>query len=312
MGLKKLPPEWQYYIFREIVKERKNDKKKKRRRSDRKVERRGSLLERDVARIFSLIGLKPALNVRLNGHEIDVLVTCGDKRLAIECKQYESGKLEIRDLIYEWATKSRELGFDKVLLVIVGCEVKPAEKELANKYGIAIWDEKDFEKFFTKAIERREEARDEILESIGFEPSEASLRPLEPLIEEVPHVAGLSFYEAMKSITALWIIFGWILAGLIASFTPLTFSQSISIWLVMGIVLAIVIICLKIWIDEEKAQTVLKVLTYASDKYGGLTLWQLARVLNMDEKNIEKILNSLKKKRKVELSGSRWKVMTAL
>lgn len=57
------------------------------------MSRRGSLLERDVARIFSLIGLRPSLNVRLDGHEIDILVTYDGMKIAVECKQYESGRL---------------------------------------------------------------------------------------------------------------------------------------------------------------------------------------------------------------------------
>jgi len=181
---------------------------------------RGSLLERDVARIFSLIGLRPSLNVRLDGHEIDILVAYDGMKIAVECKQYESGRLGVRDLIYEWATKKRELGLDKVLLVIVGCEVKPVNKMLTSKHGIAIWDENDFERFFTKAIEYREVAKDDVLRSIGIEPpmrltkssaeQELVEELLQPVAEEALRPAELGFYEMMKLVALLWIFLGWI------------------------------------------------------------------------------------------------------
>jgi len=178
------------------------------------------LLERDVARIFSLIGLRPSLNVRLDGHEIDILVAYDGMKIAVECKQYESGRLGVRDLIYEWATKKRELGLDKVLLVIVGCEVKPVNKMLTSKHGIAIWDENDFERFFTKAIEYREVAKDDVLRSIGIEPpmrltkssaeQELVEELLQPVAEEALRPAELGFYEMMKLVALLWIFLGWI------------------------------------------------------------------------------------------------------
>ena len=132
MSLNELSPEWQYYIFRQITKEAEWKKLREKcpyyepvhgecsktgsscsfeecplrkgdfirnRHGTRVILRRGSLLERDVARMFRLIGIEPQLNVRLNDYEIDVLVIYQGRRIAVECKQYEKSRPKVRNLI---------------------------------------------------------------------------------------------------------------------------------------------------------------------------------------------------------------------
>jgi len=70
------------------------------------------------------MGLNPQLNVKVDGYEVDVIVTYQGKKIAIECKHYEKSSLRVRNLIHEWNSKGKELGFDKVVLVIVGCKIR--------------------------------------------------------------------------------------------------------------------------------------------------------------------------------------------
>ncbi|MEM3815634.1 MAG: hypothetical protein QW341_02160 [Candidatus Bathyarchaeia archaeon] len=257
------------------------------------------MLERDVARIFSLIGLKASLNVRLDGHEIDILVTYDSMKIAVECKQYESGRLGVRDLIYKWATKRRELGLDKVLLVVVGHEVKPAERMLAGKYDITIWDEEDFERAFMEAINRKEGARDYVLKSMGIEPS------THPIAEEALHPTMsalhglLAFYKLVKFIAFVWIFFGWIF---------MDFVEAPSMWFLMTILFIIVVICLRMGVSKEKEKAVLNALSYISGGWGGVPSWKLAQALNMKQDEIEKILNILLQRGKVKLTDGRWEL----
>nr|NIO37643.1 hypothetical protein [Candidatus Bathyarchaeota archaeon] len=74
--------------------------------------RSGSLLEKDVARLFKLVGLEPKLNEKIDDYEIDVLVIYRGVRLGIECKQYERSSLTVKNLIHEWDSKNKELKLD--------------------------------------------------------------------------------------------------------------------------------------------------------------------------------------------------------
>lgn len=146
--------------------------------------RSGSLLERDVARIFKLIGLKPKLNEKIGNYEIDVLVYFKGIKLGIECKQYEKSSLAIRNLIHEWNSKSKELKLDKVLFVLVGCNITDKDRQLAKKYGITIWDGQKFEELFSKAIEKREAVKDEILLEAGVKPSKEVAEKIQKIKKE--------------------------------------------------------------------------------------------------------------------------------
>lgn len=119
----------------------------------------GMLLERDVKRLFSILGFKTITNVRIKGYEVDVLATSKDYKIIIECKQREkSESLDIRNLIHQWESKNNIIKADKVIIVIYGLKVGYSYKSLGKKLGISIWDTNDFEKYFDFALKNREKA----------------------------------------------------------------------------------------------------------------------------------------------------------
>src|SRR3989344_3560485 len=103
--------------------------------------RSGSLLEKNVAKILALSGFKPKMNQIINGYEIDVFFEYCGQKIAIECKQYERSTLAVRNLIHQWDSKNKELNFDKIVLVLVGCEISFKDRDLAKKYGVILLDE---------------------------------------------------------------------------------------------------------------------------------------------------------------------------
>lgn len=117
--------------------------------------RGGSLLEKQVAKILTLSGFKPKLNQIIQGYEIDVLAKINGKKIAFECKQYEKSNLGLRNLIHQWDSKNKELGFDRIVLALVGCNISDKDKELAKKYGIILWDDGKIEYLLDKSIEEK-------------------------------------------------------------------------------------------------------------------------------------------------------------
>jgi len=125
--------------------------------------RSGSILERNVSRLFRLVGFKPELNKKIDDYEIDVFVKYKTKKIGIECKQYERSSLAIRNLIHQWESKNKELRLNKILLVLVGCTVTDKNMELAKKYGISIWDTEKFDNLFEEALKKREKIKGKLL-----------------------------------------------------------------------------------------------------------------------------------------------------
>jgi len=60
-------------------------------------QRSGTLLERNVSRLFRLVGFNPQNNVFIEGYEIDVFVQVESYNIVIECKQYERSSLSVRN-----------------------------------------------------------------------------------------------------------------------------------------------------------------------------------------------------------------------
>lgn len=130
--------------------------------------RMGSLLEKNVKKIFELAGFKPELNKIINNYEIDVYVKYKTIDLIIECKQYEKSTLALRNLIHQWDSKNKEIKATKILLVIVGVTVDETAINLAKKYGITIWDEKKLNELFNEVIEKKSEIKNKILIEAGL------------------------------------------------------------------------------------------------------------------------------------------------
>jgi len=105
-------------------------------------------------------------------------------RLGIECKQYEKSSLAVKSLIHEWDSKNKELEFDQILLILVGCNVNDEHRLLATKYGIKIWDEEKFNRLFSEAIEKRKAIKDMVLLEAGLRPSKEVAEKFEKIKKE--------------------------------------------------------------------------------------------------------------------------------
>lgn len=123
----------------------------------------GSLLERNVSKILTNIGLKPELNKRVNGYEIDVFFTYQLKRIGIECKQRDKGSITVRNLIHEWHSKNSILKFDRIVIALYGVDPSASDRALAKKYGIYILDEDDVEKAMDESYHKKMKYLDKFL-----------------------------------------------------------------------------------------------------------------------------------------------------
>lgn len=139
----------------------------KRKYNQQMASRKGTLLERDVERLLNIVGLKPEVNKVYHTYEIDVFLRYNNKIIAFECKQYEKSALTIRNLIHLWDSKNKELKLDKIVLVIFGIDVKPADYQLAKKYGIVLWDEKKLKRLLDEAIENKKLYKEKLFKEIG-------------------------------------------------------------------------------------------------------------------------------------------------
>lgn len=110
------------------------------------VTRRGTLLEKNVEKIFKLFGFVTKRNVYINGYEVDVYAQGYGLDIAIQCKQYESASLNVRDLLHEWDSKNKFIAADRIVVSIYGQEVIPENRIVADRLGIILWDEKDLDR----------------------------------------------------------------------------------------------------------------------------------------------------------------------
>ena len=86
--------------------------------------REGTLLERDVNRLFSLLGFKVENNVKIKGYEIDIYAISGNQKIIIECKQRDKSKsLDMRNLIHQWSSKNSIIGASKIILITYGIKI---------------------------------------------------------------------------------------------------------------------------------------------------------------------------------------------
>lgn len=337
MGLNKLPPEWQYYVFRRVSEDwekfkeecpyydpehekccetgnfcsfqecplRKITQHEKDYEEMRVILRKGSLLERVVAKMFWLIGLKPQLNVKIDGYEIDVFVNYQGRKIAIECKQYEKGSLNVRNLIHEWSSKSKELGLYKTILVIAGYRIKQEDLALARRCGVVIWDEEKFDGLFSEAIDKREAAKDKILLEIGLEPFEGYEEAVKRINERLrPMLRTLTKYSRIFDLAGISfacdLVFGLIIAGVVALLSSsLSFGQAVNFWFMSLIALGIFAAISYRWSKREKLKGILLVLKELHTIREEVTTEEIASVLPMGKFEIEELLRYLETKKKV-------------
>ena len=111
---------------------------------DNRVSRKGSFLERSLARIFDKAGFEVSINSKKFGFETDILVTKGEFTILVEAKQYENSYLNVGSLLHEWHSKGKNSGADRVLVVITGIKISEKFYQLAKELGIYLWDEEIF------------------------------------------------------------------------------------------------------------------------------------------------------------------------
>ena len=130
---------------------------------------KGSALEKSVEFVFQSAGFETKRNVRLAKYEIDVLAEIGDRNIIIECKNFQSSNLTIRNIIHQWNSKNKIIKANKIIIVIAGVKVKSSDKELASKFDIEIWNDSDLTDFFNLTL-KPTQLREELLKKISFRP----------------------------------------------------------------------------------------------------------------------------------------------
>ena len=141
-------------------------------------QRSGTLLERNVSRLFRLAGFNTQNNVFIEGYEIDVFVQVESYNIVIECKQYERSSLSVRNLIHQWESKNKIIKASKVLLVLVGCNITQKDYQLAQQFGITIWNEEWLEHLMDLVSTDKEKVKFEILASLN-------INLIQPKIDEI-------------------------------------------------------------------------------------------------------------------------------
>lgn len=130
---------------------------------------KGGALEKSVEFIFQSAGFETIRNKKVAKYEVDVLARIGDRNVVIECKNMQNGTLTIRNLIHEWSSKNQIIKASKVILVIVGVNIKTSDTELASKLNIELWNESDLTDLFNLTLTPNQ-LRDKLLSKISFKP----------------------------------------------------------------------------------------------------------------------------------------------
>ena len=130
---------------------------------------RGDALEKSVEFIFGSAGFKTQRNVRLSKYEVDVLAEIGDRKIVIECKNYQESSLTIRNIVHQWNSKNQIIKANKVILVLAGLNIKESDHQLAEQFDMELWDEKDLTSLFNLSL-RPDVLRHELLEKVSFKP----------------------------------------------------------------------------------------------------------------------------------------------
>jgi len=160
------------------------------------VSRKGSLLERNVKKIFDLAGFKTKQNIRLAGYEVDVYAKYKGFDVIIECKQREKSSVNLPNLIYTWTGKNKKIGATRVLLVIYGQRVSREHLKLAREENVIIWNEDHVDKFMDLAIEKKDKSLVYILDSLGITTEEVKkLRKRRVLVEEEIKIPQFGYFK---------------------------------------------------------------------------------------------------------------------
>ena len=182
----------------------------------------GSLLEKNVEKIFRLAGFNTMKNVTQKGYEVDVLAEWNNTKIIIQCKQYERSRLNLQDVIHEWHSKNDIIKADKVVIVVYGQDAEEWQRDLAAQFNIALWDEKDMDEIDEYVMKNRENSLGNLLERLDLK-------------EPIDNVSDLEMGLKQRDITNIVKVFGIVFLLIVSlAFPPLLIIDIILfiIWLV--------------------------------------------------------------------------------
>jgi hypothetical protein len=121
---------------------------------DKKITTRqiGDSLELGVEHIFKIAGFNTKRNQFRAGYEIDVEAEIGNRKVLIECKNYQKSNLTIRNIIHQWNSKNQLIKAHKIIIVIAGLTIKDSDYELASEFDIELWSQDDLTELFKLSL----------------------------------------------------------------------------------------------------------------------------------------------------------------
>ena len=130
---------------------------------------RGDSLEKAIEYIFNTAGFNTKRGTFITKYEIDVLAEIGDRKIIIECKNYQNSNLTIRNIIHQWNSKNEIIQAHKIIIALAGLKIKESDYELANQFDIELWSQDDITELFTLSLKPKE-LRTKLIKKIDFKP----------------------------------------------------------------------------------------------------------------------------------------------
>lgn len=118
--------------------------------------------EINAALLFKLAGFKVTNNVELKGSRIELMAERDNFRIICVCK-YENSDESLRDTIYQWVNKNKEIGANKIIIALFGIEPLGEDKEMADRNKIIIWEEENIANYLKILRKDREEGTKKLL-----------------------------------------------------------------------------------------------------------------------------------------------------
>jgi len=130
--------------------------------------RKGTLLEKNIYKMFEMAGFNVKHQTIINGYEVDVYAEFNGYKIIIECKQYEKSPINVKNLIHQWHSKSSELSVNRTVIALYGFNPSKDDIVLAKKYGMLVWDEKDIDNYQNKVVDNKENGMNILLNDLGY------------------------------------------------------------------------------------------------------------------------------------------------
>ena len=167
------------------------------------VTRRGTLLEKNVEKIFKIMGFETKRNYFINGYEIDVYATLGHFSVAVQCKQYEQSTLNIRDVIHQWDSKNKKINADKIILMIYGQDIEERHVELGKELDITVLGEPELDLLENLIIKDDDFSKNKVLKILGINKSFGKIAEEAEQSKSKVGKIFLSFFLMMMSLILL-------------------------------------------------------------------------------------------------------------